>query len=35
MNKNGFAFVEAVNGLEALETFKATARPFSALLMGT
>ncbi|KAF2194666.1 hypothetical protein K469DRAFT_650592 [Zopfia rhizophila CBS 207.26] len=33
MNKNGFDFIEAVNGLQALETFKSTARPFSALLM--
>jgi hypothetical protein len=34
MNKTGFAYIEAVNGLQALEAFKASARRFSALLMG-
>jgi hypothetical protein len=34
MKRNNYAYKEAVNGLEAVQAFIATPRPFDVVLMG-
>jgi len=34
MNKSGFPYYEAANGVEAVEAFKTTSLPFDIVLMG-